>query len=71
MTKTSNNTRLKQLMRDHSFSHAEISALCCVCKQLVGKWLKPKSHPNFRPMRDNYMQLLEFKIKSAMDRIKP
>jgi transcriptional regulator with XRE-family HTH domain len=58
-----NNQELKRLKKLHKLNQIDIAAACMVSKDLVSKWLKPKTDKNHRRMRDCYMELFQQSLK--------
>ena len=76
---TTNNERLRELMKKHDLSRQDVSGLLhlAVTKNgqtpAVAKWLAhPTDSSNFRSMNDALIELLEYKLgEKRVSRFKP
>lgn len=66
---TTNNERLRELMKAHSLTRADVAKLLhlAITKNgqtpAVAKWLaKPTDKNNYRPLKDSLLELLELKL---------
>ena len=66
---TTNNERLRALMKAHSLTRTEVAKLLhlAITKNgqtpAVAKWLaQPSDANNYRPMKDSLLELLEYKL---------
>lgn len=70
--KAKNNARLVALMEEESDLTRElVGKICGVTKAAVDMWLRPRDSPNWRPMPDRSLRLLEFELGKRAPRFTP
>lgn len=70
--KGKNNARLWDLMHEESDLTRElVGTICGVTKAAVDMWLRPRDSPNWRPMPDRSLRLLEFELGKRSPRFTP
>lgn len=61
--KAKSNARLVELMDEESdLTREVVGKICGVTKACVDMWLRPRSSPNWRPMPERLLRLLEFEL---------
>lgn len=61
----SNQTKLKEIIRENGFTRENVAQLCSISKKAVDSWLAPESAKCFRYMPDSAIHLLKLKIQEA------